>query len=148
MSIEKYVHFKELCQDGGLKATNQRFIIYKTLADSLEHPTADQLFDIVAPNLPGLSRDTVYRTLNILAEKGLAIKLVMPGGATHFDGDLSPHHHFLCEGCGGIFDLPWPEFDALPWPEAVLALGRPRRAQTLIVGTGSCCDSREAGYPS
>jgi Fur family peroxide stress response transcriptional regulator len=139
MSSEKYAHFKELCQGGGVKVTHQRFVIYKRLVDCQEHPTADRLYEMVAPEVPGLSRDTVYRTLHLLAEKGLALKLVMPGGAARFDGDLSLHHHFLCESCGRVFDLPWPEFDALPWPESALKLGRPRRAQTLILGLGPCC---------
>ncbi len=139
MNDMKYEHFKAICQDSGLKATSQRFLIYKALADNRNHPTADRLYEMVAPNLPGLSRDTVYRTLNMLASCGLAQKLIMPGGATHFDGDNSAHHHFLCEKCGEIFDMDWGEFDALIWPESALKIGRPDRASVLVAGACRTC---------
>jgi Fur family peroxide stress response transcriptional regulator len=140
MSALKYDHFKELCQGCGLKATSQRFTIYKNLAASYSHPTADQLFDIVSTKLPGIGRDTVYRTLNILADCGIVKRLPMPGGATHFDGGKSPHHHFLCESCGKILDFEWPAFDSLAWPEPATIMGTPKTASVLI--SGQCLDCK------
>lgn len=140
ISLE-YNNFKAICQKSGLKATSQRFIIYKKLLEQASHPTADQLYDEVSPDLPGLSRDTVYRTLNMLAERGLAIKLVMPGGATHFDGDVSRHHHFLCESCGRIFDFDWPAIGELPWPDEAWEIGSPKQTSVLILGACHGCNS-------
>jgi len=139
MSQINYDHFKVICQGGGLKATSQRFVIFKSLVESALHPTADQLFEQVTTHLPALSRDTVYRTLNSFWECGLVRKLTMPGGATHFDGDLSPHHHFLCERCGKIFDLVWPQFESLQWPSDCSRIGRPRNASVLILGSCLAC---------
>ena len=140
MSELKYVHFKELCQAGGLKVTPQRYIIWKTLAETEVHPTADHLFTLVHEKLPGLGRDTVFRTLNTFAECGLASKLTTPGGATHYDGDTGAHHHFLCASCGSILDLLWPSFEALPWPEELFILTKPRQAAVLFTGTCRSCD--------
>ncbi len=139
MPAIEYDHFKELCQVRGLKATSQRFIILKTLASLATHPTADQLFDEVSGKLPGISRDTVYRSLNILADCGMLKRLIMPGGATHFDGDTSQHHHLLCEACGKILDFEWPDFDRLPWPVAIDAVGHARTASVLIMGRCLAC---------
>lgn len=139
LAIE-YEHFKELCQARGLKATSQRFIILKTLISAPSHPTADQLYDDVSGKLPGISRDTVYRTLNSLADCGMLKRLIMPGGATHFDGDISPHHHFLCERCGKILDFTWPEFDNLPWPSPIADMGLAKTASVLIMGRCFACD--------
>lgn len=138
----KYDHFKELCQACGLKATSQRFVIFKNLAATTSHPTADQLFDTVSTKLPGIGRDTVYRTLNVLADCGMIKRLPMPGGATHFDGDKSPHHHFLCEACKQIFDFEWPDFNALPWPETLTQMGQPKGASVLIIGQCLNCESQ------
>jgi Fur family peroxide stress response transcriptional regulator len=135
----KYDQFKGLCQASGLKATNQRYGILKILMETANHPTADSLFSMVRPHLPGLGRDTVYRTLNTLADYGLAKKLVMPGGAAHFDGNVSPHHHFLCEACGRIFDLAWPAFEALPWPAEAERLGLVNNASALLMGLCRGC---------
>lgn len=141
MTQLKYDHFKQTCQEHGFKPTVQRYIIFSTLLELAEHPTADLLFERVKPKLPGIGRDTVYRTLNSLAKLGLVSKVTMPGGATHFDGDVSAHHHFLCQGCDRIFDLVWSEFNRLPWPESVLKLGRPQQASVLISGICRDCGS-------
>ncbi len=106
------------------------------------HPTADQLFDKVSDKLPGISRDTVYRTLNVLTECGVLKKLTMPGGATHFDGDTSPHHHFLCEVCGKIMDFEWPGFETLPWPPAIETLGLAKTVSVLMMGRCQACETR------
>ncbi len=140
MTDQRYEHFREMCQGGGIKVTCQRFIIFEALKSVSVHPTADQLYELVYEKLPSISRDTVYRTLNILAERGLARKLTTPGGAARFDGDLSPHHHFLCESCETVLDVAWPEFSCLSWPAEVYRLGQPRRASVLI--TGLCLDCR------
>ena len=139
MTENKYEHFKEICQGSGLKVTSQRFVIFETLESVSCHPTADQLYDLVNKKLPSISRDTVYRTLNMLAERGLARKLTTPGGAARFDGDLNPHHHFLCESCDVVFDIAWPEFSTLRWPEDVHRLGRPRQASVLVTGLCHGC---------
>lgn len=136
MRLLEYTHFRLICQDNGLKSTSQRFVIYKTLLEMPSHPTADQLFDQVSTQLPGLGRDTVYRTLATLSARGLARKLVMPGGATHFDGNMTPHHHFLCEECGVIYDLEWPALAELPKPGEWDNIGRVRLVSALIAG---CC---------
>lgn len=148
MTQLKYDHFKQTCQERNLKPTIQRFVIFETLIERAEHPTADLLFEQVKQKLPGLGRDTVYRTLNSLTEMGLVRKLTMPGGATHFDGDVSAHHHFLCQRCDRIFDMNWPEFNRLPWPESVLQLGRPHQASVLITGVCRACGpAGSAGRP-
>lgn len=141
MAELEYNHFKAICRKGGLKATSQRFIIYKRLLEGANHPTADRLYDEVSPELPGLSRDTVYRTLNMLADCGLAVRLVMPGGAAHFDGDAGPHHHFLCEVCGSIFDFNWPAIEELPWPVETWDIGTPKQTSVLVVGGCRACAS-------
>ena len=144
MSELKYEHFKQVCQEVGLKITNQRYIVLKILVESTEHPTADRLFSLAAAYLPGLGRDTVYRTLNTLLERGLLRKLVMPGGATHFDGNILPHHHFLCEACGEICDLSWPAFEALPLPEEASRFGRVNNVSVLMRGLCRPCQEKTA----
>lgn len=139
MTQLEYEHFKQTCQQYDFKPTIQRFIIYQTLVERAEHPTADRLFEQVSLRLPGIGRDTVYRTLNSLAEMGLVRRLTMPGGATHFDGDVSAHHHFLCQRCDYIFDLEWSEFNQLPWPDSVFDLGHPQKASVLITGVCRPC---------
>ncbi|HRX84343.1 MAG TPA: transcriptional repressor, partial [Phycisphaerae bacterium] len=56
--------FEQLCRQQGLALTVQRRTILSVLLDSDDHPTADQVYEIVRQRLPGLSRTTVYRVLD------------------------------------------------------------------------------------
>ena len=75
--------------------------------DTVEHPSADQVFARVRATSPGLSRATVYNTLNLFADKGLMSRHVIAEGRVVFDCVVEPHHHFIDEATGEIHDLPW-----------------------------------------
>ncbi len=136
----QFEHFKKLCQEHLLKVTNQRYVVFKTLLAAENHPTADQVFLEIGSACPGLSRDTVYRTLNTFTECGMARKLVLPGGATHFDKVQVPHHHFLCESCGQIADFMWPELAQVKWPDVLEDLGSGHSLEVLIRGRCHLCE--------
>ena len=55
-----------LCQERGIPCTLQRRIVLEAVLDRLDHPSADQVFDAVRDNGPGISRATVHRTLEFL----------------------------------------------------------------------------------
>ena len=70
------------------------------------HPSADWVFQQLRPRYPDLSLGTVYRNLNQLCEHGLVKRVGAVNGQERFDGDVSPHAHFVCTCCGTILDLP------------------------------------------
>jgi Fur family peroxide stress response transcriptional regulator len=65
------------------------------------------VYQTLKPQHPKLSLGTVYRNLNQMADAGLIVR--MPFRVDRYDGDISNHAHFCCEGCGRVFDLPMPE---------------------------------------
>jgi Fur family iron response transcriptional regulator len=75
--------------------------------DTVEHPSADQVFARVRATSPGLSRATVYNTLNLFVAKGLLRSMALDGGRVLFDPNVEPHHHFVDEATGEIHDVPW-----------------------------------------
>jgi Fe2+ or Zn2+ uptake regulation protein len=75
------------------------------LSSAREHPTAAWIHETLQEELPRLSLGTVYRNLEILVSEGRIEAVSTPHGPTRYDGNLSPHHHFLCEGCGQIEDI-------------------------------------------
>ena len=89
-----------------LKYSRQRESIKTCLMNRHDHPTADAVYASIREEFPNISLGTVYRNLNLLVELGKARKLTLGDGKDHFDGDTSPHYHFLCRCCGGIQDLP------------------------------------------
>ena len=87
------------------KFSKQRESIRANLKQRSDHPTAEMIYSDIRIQYPNISLGTVYRNLTVLAEEGEIRKISLTGGAEHFDGDVSPHHHVVCRSCGRIFDL-------------------------------------------
>jgi Fe2+ or Zn2+ uptake regulation protein len=70
----------------------------------------------VAKRLHGISRGTVFRALDALAEMGFATRVSHPGGAARYDGRVDHHHHIVCDRCGTMEDLDSAAVDAARVP--------------------------------
>ncbi len=108
--------------DHGIKPSAQRVAVARYILHTGDHPSADEVWTRVREDFPHISRATVYNTLNLFVEKGLVRQFVLTEGRTVFDPHTEAHHHFIDEGTGTIFDVPWeavtvsdverlPEFD-------------------------------------
>lgn len=93
-------------RQAGVQPSQQRIRIYEALLSTTAHPSADAIYARLAPELPTLSRTTVYSTLDLLARKGLAQRLPFSGSELRYDGDVGSHVHFRCRSCGEVSDLP------------------------------------------
>lgn len=85
------------------RITNQKKIILDYLKTTKSHPSAQKIYLTVRKKLPRISLGTVYRILENLKEKGEINEIFWE--ISHYDGDVSPHAHFICEKCGQIFDI-------------------------------------------
>lgn len=95
-------------EEGGAmerRNTPQKEIVLEAVCKLKNHACADDVYGLVASEYPSISKGTVYRNLNILAEEGKIRKIEMPGGADRFDHIVSPHCHGKCSCCGKIFDI-------------------------------------------
>jgi len=96
-----------LLRSNGIQPSAQRLAVAGYVLHTLDHPSADQVFARVRAATPGLSRATVYNTLNLLVAKGLLRSMAVDGGKVLFDPNVAPHHHFVDEATGAIHDVPW-----------------------------------------
>ncbi len=87
------------------RITTQRRIILDELRMMGSHPTASDLYEAVRRRLPNISLGTVYRNLEILAQKGLIGKIVTNGRQMRFDADPEMHCHVRCIQCGMVSDI-------------------------------------------
>ena len=85
--------------------TIQKLAVKTTVLNMCNHPTADEVYDEVKKALPNISRATIYRVLNDLAEKGEIKKLRLVDGADRFDRTLCEHYHVKCIKCGKVEDI-------------------------------------------
>jgi Fur family peroxide stress response transcriptional regulator len=97
----------------GLRVTPQRYSVYANLLGRSDHPTADQLLSDLNQNFPLSSQATIYNSLQTLCEVGLVREVLLQHGVSRYDANIEPHHHFVCQGCGAIYDLSWHTFPVL-----------------------------------
>ena len=115
---QKLQSLETLCRQRGLPVTVQRRVILDALVERDDHPTVDEVFEQVKERIPGISRTTVYRTLETLVELGVAKRTNHFEAATRFDGNTDHHHHLVCIRCGKVVDFDDPGLRALRLPDA------------------------------
>ncbi|MDH4164694.1 MAG: transcriptional repressor [Nitrospirota bacterium] len=91
----------------GFKTTRQRDSIVRIFAAAGQHLSAEELYELVKKAEPGIGYATVYRTLRLLSESGLAHESRFEDGFTRYElSDSGSHHdHIICTGCGQIIEF-------------------------------------------
>lgn len=86
----------------GLKQTSQRNVILETFLAAGKHISADELHELIRKKNPRIGFSTVYRTLRLLAECGIAREVNFGDGRARFEKgfDRSQHGHLICTSCG------------------------------------------------
>jgi len=88
------------------RASRQRDLILAAVRSTMDHPTAEWVFEQTRRRLPRISLGTVYRNLKRLADEGLIREVNVGGASARFDGNTGRHYHIRCLGCGRVNDLP------------------------------------------
>jgi len=142
--IERRIkHFETVCRDEGIKLTHQRIEIFREVAQTGDHPDAEQVFQRVRDRIPTVSLDTVYRTLWLLNDLGLVATLRSSRVRTRFDANLESHHHFVCRRCGFTRDFYSNALDSLSLPDSVGALGEIEATHVEVRGVCRECLEKE-----
>lgn len=85
----------------GLKNTPQRRLIVETFLETTEHVTTEDLYALVRAIDPKVGQATVYRTLRLLCEAGIARELHFGDGMASYEPAEGDHHdHLICTSCG------------------------------------------------
>jgi Fur family ferric uptake transcriptional regulator len=99
---QKYI---ETLRQRGYRITPQREMIVEALARSSHHMTAEEIFDRVQSKTQASNIATVYRTLDLLVEEGLACRNNLGGGRVSYaTTEHGPHIHLVCRHCGCVID--------------------------------------------
>lgn len=100
--------FKSLLKKNSLKFTVQREVILKTLYNSDIHLTPESLHQLIQKKYPELKTGiaTVYRTLSLLEESGIATSLSFGAQGKKYELGAKKHHdHLICTECGSITEF-------------------------------------------
>lgn len=88
-----------------IKPSVQRSAVMNFLLNNRIHPTIDEIYLALSPNMPTLSKTTVYNTLDLFVEKGAVRALAIDERNARYDVDISAHAHFICKSCGKVHDI-------------------------------------------
>ncbi|WP_308603667.1 transcriptional repressor [uncultured Fibrobacter sp.] len=88
-----------------IRPSIQRLRILDYLHSQKNHPTVDTIYEALHPEIPTLSRTTVYNTLQTFQKCHLVSALDFGDGSIHYDADTFPHIHFKCQECNAIHDV-------------------------------------------
>lgn len=98
--------FKELFEEANISPSYTRVRIYEYLERDEHHPTVDEIYKALIDELPTLSKTTVYNTLKLFIEKGVAKQVSSESNESRYELVRHEHAHFLCEKCHQLFDVP------------------------------------------
>jgi len=121
----------------GVKFTPQRYSVMAFLMENPSHPTAADIFEAVNRLDPRSSRATVYRNLRDLVDAGLVREVAVEGRSARFDLIGVPHHHFICDRCGEVENIPW--FDVPRPPSSAVGKRRIRECELILRGLCANC---------
>lgn len=95
-------------ETSGFRRTRQRQEVFEVVAESHDHPTADEIFDRAKKKMPEISFATVYNCLSVLVGCGLIRQVTLDRSPTRFCPNMRDHCHFFCDDCGHITDIDLP----------------------------------------
>ncbi len=89
-----------------MRFSSRRQLIIDTLRECTNHPTAEELYELVRVEMPSISLGTVYRNLGFLVERGDIRKFESPGEVkARYDARKDEHSHLVCRLCNSVFDV-------------------------------------------
>jgi Fur family ferric uptake transcriptional regulator len=99
--------FQGHIQKSGLRRTAQRDLILEVFLRTEEHLTSEDLYTLVHRKDPTVGQTTVYRTLKLLTEAGLAREVRFGDNKTYYEHHYNHEHHdhMICTECGKVFEF-------------------------------------------
>lgn len=119
---------KQLLTEAGLKATHQRLVIMKALYGMSNHPTAEQVYNLIKVDNPSISLATVYKTMETFVSNKLISKVATRDGHMRYDPRLDNHGHIYCTNTKELVDFYDEELDGL-----LIEFFKRKRVNNLII---------------
>jgi Fur family ferric uptake transcriptional regulator len=137
--------FLEHIQKAGLRKTAQRDLILEIFLKTEEHLSSEDLYWLVQKQDATVGHTTVYRTLKLLTEAGLAREVRFGDGKSYYEHHYNHEHHdhMICTECGKVIEFFSPELEALQDAMAEKYEFKLTHHSLRILGICSDCQKRE-----
>lgn len=137
--------FLEHIQKTGLRKTAQRDLILEIFLRTEEHLSSEDLYWLVQKQDQSVGHTTVYRTLKLLTEAGLAREVRFGDGKTYYEHHYNREHHdhMICTDCGKVIEFYSAELEALQDVMAEKYGFKLTHHSLRILGVCSDCQNKE-----
>lgn len=141
--------FLEHIKLAGLRRTEQRDLILDTFLSTEEHLTSEDLYGLVHKVDADVGLTTIYRTLKLLTEAGLARETRFGDGKTYYEHHYNHEHHdhMICTECGKVIEFFSPEIEDLQDQMASNFGFKPTHHSLRLWGLCSGCQDGHAAPP-
>ena len=103
--MSPYQTYIETLRSNGFRLTRQRKMIIEAIAQSGKHINAEEVFVRIRERTHSINVATVYRTLELLVEQGLASRIDLgEGRVIYATNQHGSHIHLVCRLCGQVID--------------------------------------------
>ena len=128
-----------------LKLTNQRKIILEAFLKTEKHVSVDDLYDIIRKNSPDIGHATVFRTLRLFRNAGIAKEADLGDKRTRYEHKYGHNHHdhLICVQCGKFIEVLDEEIEKLQNQLCKRAGFLPQRHKMEIFGICRQCRAKE-----
>ena len=94
-------------KERGLKSSNQRNIILAAMSSDQKHHTIDEIYALLRKDHSEIGIATVYRTVRLLCDAGIARELVINHQVSRYELILDDDHHdhIVCTTCGCFIEI-------------------------------------------
>jgi Fur family iron response transcriptional regulator len=96
---------RQILEQRGIRPTSQRLKLAEILLTTPRHLTAEQILATLRQSSGHVSKATVYNTLNLFVEQGLAREIHADPERCVYDSTMTPHHHFQNVDTGEMIDI-------------------------------------------
>lgn len=112
--MNRKIDVEALCQEKGLRITEQRRVIAQVLSAAEDHPDVEELHTRAAAIDSGISIATVYRTVRLFEEAGILERHDFGDGRARYEAAPESHHdHLIDVETGNVIEFVDPELEQL-----------------------------------
>ena len=115
MKEDAYEAFRDYLAQHGLNMTSQRKTLLEVFMDEKDHVSAEDFYTRIKQMDESIGQATVYRTLKLLVESGLARQVNFGDGVARYEPQYGQahHDHLICERCGKSIEILVPAIEEL-----------------------------------
>ena len=95
--MPRKIDLEALCQEKGLRITEQRRVIARVLSESDDHPDVEELYRRASTEDPNISISTVYRTVKLFEDAGIIERHDFRDGRSRYEAASEEHHDHLID---------------------------------------------------